>query len=255
MLLLLPPSEAKTAPIAGRPLDLARLGHPGLTPWRSLVLDAVERVSARPDAAALLGVGARAAGDVARNLDLLGAPTAEARRVYTGVLYAAAGLADLDGTALRRAQRHVRTVSALWGLVAPRDRIPAYRLSMGTDLPGVGPLAALWRGPIGAELDAAAEGDLVVDCRSAAYRAAWTPPAGAHLVTVRVLQERAGLRRVVSHDAKRTRGLLTGHLLRRDEALPTTVRGLAAAAAGLDGIAVEVGTEHGRTVLSLVTYA
>ncbi|HQY33699.1 peroxide stress protein YaaA [Actinotalea sp.] len=255
MLLLLPPSEGKTAPTSGGPLDLAVLSHPGLTASRRTVLDALVRASARPDAAAVLGVGARAAGDVSRNLALLRSPTAEARSVYTGVLYAAAGFADLHGTALRRAQRSVRTVSALWGVLAPRDRVPAYRLSMGTDLPGVGPLAAYWRRPLAAELDTVADGGLVVDCRSAAYQAAWTPPVGAHRVAVRVMRERDGRRTVVSHEAKHTRGLLTGHLLHRDEQLPATVGALASAAAELPGLSVEVTAERGTSVLWLVTRA
>ena len=75
----------------------------------------------------------------------------------------------------RRAAEQVRTVSALWGLVSPEDRIPAYRLSMGTDLPGIGPLASAWRSAVEAELASLAPG-LVVDCRSAAYLAAGRPP-------------------------------------------------------------------------------
>ena len=131
MLVLLPPSEGKTPPPAdGAPLDLTRLVAPGLRPTRERVLDALVEASARPDARELLGVGATVADEVARNVTLRSAPTREARHVYSGVLYAAAGADRLEGAALERAERHVRTVSALWGLVAPTDPIPAYRLSM-----------------------------------------------------------------------------------------------------------------------------
>ena len=80
------------------------------------------------------------------------------------------------------------------GAVAPADRIPAYRLSMGVDLPGVGKLATAWRPHLAAALDARAAGDVVVDCRSAAYLAAWKPTTGdaADWVTVRVVREAAG---------------------------------------------------------------
>lgn len=211
VLILLPPSEGKTAPVRGAALDLTALSSPALTPTREAVLDALVAASARADAVDVLGVGAGIADEVARNVGLRAAPTAPARQVYTGVLYAAAGLDRLTPAARRRAAESVRVVSGLWGLVGPEDPIPAYRLSMGVDLPGVGPLAAAWREPLHAELDPrAASGELVVDCRSAAYLAAWKPPRAAQgaWVQVRVLREVAGRRSVVSHHAKHTRGVL-----------------------------------------------
>ena len=48
---------------------------------------------------------------------------------------------------------------------------------------------------------------LVVDCRSSTYAAAWAPPA-ANTVSVSVFQLRGGVRKVVSHFAKHTRGEL-----------------------------------------------
>ncbi|MGH3347365.1 MAG: hypothetical protein ACRDO4_10305, partial [Nocardioides sp.] len=57
MLILLPPSEGKTAPTRGKPLDLDGLGHPNLTATRRTMVEALASASARPDAAALLGIG------------------------------------------------------------------------------------------------------------------------------------------------------------------------------------------------------
>lgn len=258
MLVLLPPSEGKTAPARGPALDLDSLTSPALRPVREKVLDALVEVSARPDAVTVLGTGASLAHEVARNVVLRDAPTARASRVYTGVLYAAAGLDELPRRARERSWRSVRTVSALWGLVSPADRLPAYRLSMGTDLPGIGPLAAAWRDPLRAELDAATASELVVDCRSAAYLAAWRPPADADWVQVRVLRELDGVRSVVSHNAKHTRGVLTRHLLVRAGREPRDADQLASAAAELLGdgtlVDVELGARPrtGARVLSLV---
>ncbi|RMI13419.1 YaaA family protein [Cellulomonas triticagri] len=259
MLILLPPSEGKTAPVRGDALDLASLSSPALSATRERVLDALVATSARPDAVEVLGVGAGIADEVARNVDLRSAPTAQARSVYTGVLYAAAGLDRLTPTGRRRAAESVRVVSGLWGLVGPEDQIPAYRLSMGVDLPGVGPLAAAWREPLAAELDPRAEaGELVVDCRSATYLAAWRPARAAQgsWVQVRVLREVAGKRSVVSHHAKHTRGVLTRHLLARRGKEPATPRDLARVAGelvGTDLLAVELDTTaSGAATLSLV---
>ena len=63
-------------------------------------------------------------------------------------------------------------------------------------------------------LAGAVEGQLLVDCRSSTYAAAWAPPA-AQTVSVNVLTEVNGVRKVVSHFAKHTRGELARHLLVR----------------------------------------
>ena len=234
VLVLLPPSEGKSAPGGGAPVDLAALSHPGLTAHRATVLDTLAKVSGHPDAARVLGTGPGVAADVARNARLRTEPAAPAGHVYTGVLYAAAGLDRLDGAGRERAARCVRVVSALWGLVSPSDAIPAYRLAMGVDLPGIGPLARSWRPLLAAELDPGVGAGLVVDCRSAAYAAAWRPPAGAAWVTVRVLRQLDGRRTVVSHHAKHTRGVLTRELLTRP-GVPATPQDLLDAARELVG--------------------
>jgi len=247
VLVLLPPSEGKTAPASGDAVDLTTLTSPELTEHRERVLDALARVSARPDALDVLRVGASLGDEVRRNVTIREQPSTAAAHVYTGVLYAAAGLASAHDDAassgasgrLRARLDDVRVVSALWGVVTPSDRIPAYRLSMGVDLPGVGPLAKSWREPLAKALDARAEGDVVVDCRSATYAAAWKPPASATHVPVTVLREHAGRRTVVSHHAKHTRGVLVGHLLRREGTPPTTADGLLAAAGELVGTTVD----------------
>ncbi|WP_277213201.1 YaaA family protein [Isoptericola croceus] len=249
MLICLPPSEGKTpAPDGGAPVDLTALTAPGLSPQRETVLDALATVSVRPDATEILKVGASLADEVARNTSLRTAPAAPATQVYTGVLYAAAGLGDLTGPPAALAADSVRIFSGLWGAVAPTDRIPAYRLSMGVDLPGIGRLATAWRAHLADALAERASGDVVVDCRSAAYLAAWKPPTegerAAEWVTVRVVRDTDGRRAVVSHNAKHTRGVLTGHLLRRAGDPPSSADELLAAARELDGeiIGTEVGT-------------
>lgn len=253
MLVLLPPSEGKTAPPEGGPaLDLAALSAPVLNPWRERVLDTLAQVSARPDALGVLGVGPGLAEEVARNTRLRTAPTAPARSVYTGVLYAAAGLDRLTPAQQGRAAQSVRIASGLWGVVTPDDRIPAYRLSMGTTLEGVGPLASGWRTRLGEVLDAEADGGVVVDCRSAAYTAAWRPAPSVHWVAVRVLREHAGRRTVVSHHAKHTRGVLTRHLLTRRARPPRDADQLAAAAAELVGSPLAATARAGEVAASHV---
>jgi cytoplasmic iron level regulating protein YaaA (DUF328/UPF0246 family) len=143
------------------------------------------------------------ADEVAKDTVLTTSPTLPTLRRYTGVVYEALSYSTLSPAGRRRAHGSLRVASALFGLLAPTDRIPAYRLSGGTSLPGVGSLAAAWRPVLEPEL--ASSGGLVVDLRSAPYAALARVP---HAVQVRVLRESDGNRTVVSHDNKHTKGLL-----------------------------------------------
>ncbi len=206
MLVLLPPSEGKSPARRGRPLDLASLSWPELTATRHHVIDAVATTSQAPGAFEILGVPTTLADEVARNTQLRRAPTAPAGAVYSGVLYEALSLATLDTAARRRANRWVVIGSALFGAVRLIDRIPAYRLSMKVNLPGVGPLAAVWRDPLARVLPVLAGRGLIVDCRSTTYAAAWVPRGALASQWVQVRVPGA------THLAKHTRGLVTRHL-------------------------------------------
>ena len=215
VLILLPPSEGKCAPLDGPVLEPSRLSFPSLTPTRESVLSALIATCRRDvdAAAAVLGLGPTQRGQVGANTLLRSEPCAPAIAVYTGVLYEALDYPGLTAAGRRRADQHVAIASALWGLVRPGDLIPAYRLSAGTTLPGLGPLTRAWRGPVSAAI-AGVEG-LIVDLRSGGYVALGPvpEPAATRSVTVRVLQERGGRRTIVSHHNKATKGRLVRALL------------------------------------------
>lgn len=243
MLILLPPSEGKAAPGRGRPLDLAALGFPGLTDAREQVLDAlVTLCESDPDkAVATLDVPKSQLDLIDLNCRVRSAPTARADRIYAGVLYDALGMATLSTGAKRRAGARLAVTSSLFGLVAPADRIPAYRLSGDAVLPGLGSVAGLWREHLGPAATGALGDGLLVDLRSGMYAAFWRPPAALakRVATVQVLHEVDGRRQVVSHFNKATKGRIVRALL-EDGANPRTPAKLAAALRDL-GWTVEVG--------------
>lgn len=217
MLILLPPSEGKTAPRRGSPLGLGSLAFPELTEARQQVLDELVSLCRgdRAKAADVLGLGATQTDEVQRNARLLSAPAARADRVYSGVLYDALDVGSLDGTARRRATRWLAVQSALFGLLRPSDRIPAYRLSGDVALPGLGRVSAHWRQVLGPVLREAVGSGLLVDLRSSTYAGFWRPAADLadRTVTVRVLQQVGDQRKVVSHFNKATKGRLVRELL------------------------------------------
>ncbi|MFX1820983.1 peroxide stress protein YaaA [Pseudarthrobacter sp. CC4] len=229
MLILLPPSEGKTPAISGSAVDWPSLSFPDLNSCRAKVLDALGAVSAHEDALALLGVGASLKDDVDRNTRLHAEPAAPAHQIYSGVLYDALGYKTLTPVQRRKADESVLVISALWGAIRFGDSVPAYRLSMGTALPDVGRLASFWKPHLSSALAPLTEGQLLVDCRSSTYAAAWAPPP-AQTVTVNVFTEVQGVRKVVSHFAKHTRGELARHLLARRGKAPATPSDLAKAA-------------------------
>ena len=200
MLILLPPSEGKTAPRRGKPLDLAALTCPELTDARRAVIDALVDLCS---------------GDVARAAELL-----------------EVGATQHDLVAV---------TSSVFGVVRPGDRIPAYRLSGGTTLPGLGSVAGHWRAHLDPAMTDLLGGGLLVDLRSAAYAAFWRPgpELASRVATVRVLHEVDGKRKVVSHFNKATKGRITRALL-EDGANPGSPARLAEALRDL-GWMVEVG--------------
>ena len=211
-------------------MDWTSLSFPVLNTYRAKVLDALGTVSAHEDALALLGVGASLRDDVERNTRLHAEPAAPAHQVYSGVLYDALGYKTMTPAQRRRADESVLVISALWGAIRFADSVPAYRLSMSTALPDVGRLASFWKPQLTDALGSVAEGHLLVDCRSSTYAAAWAPPP-AGTVTVNVFTEVNGVRKVVSHFAKHTRGELARHLLTRRGKAPATPEQLRTAAA------------------------
>src|SRR5690625_5439138 len=129
-------------------------------------LDAVLNSQAQSSHLALSGASAR---EFPLIWQLTSAPAGPAGEVYTGVLFQALGLPGLSDLGRRRARSAIAIASALWGLVGVTDRIPAYRLSAGMKLPGLGGLNALWRPALARALDPIAAQQLIIDCRSGPY--------------------------------------------------------------------------------------
>lgn len=205
MKILLPPSETKHPGGTGAPLLVEELTLRGLEVQRHAVIDALVSLAADEDASRkVLALSARHAGDVEHNRMLRSAATMPAADRYTGVLFDA-----LDATTLSTASRrwlgsHVWIHSAPFGPVGALDRIPAYRLSAGTSLPGVSALRRHWADATTAAI-AAESPSFVLDLRSEAYVALGPVPASVPSVYVRVVTEQG---RALNHFNKKSKGLL-----------------------------------------------
>jgi uncharacterized protein len=208
VLVLLPPSETKTAGGSGAALRVDDLPFTALTPVRLHLLDALAELAPADVARALKVSPALAEQVVLANRTVRSAATAPALDRYTGVLYAALLDTGLSRAERARADRRLLVTSALFGLVEAGSAIPAYRLSAGSALPGRPTVPAMWKPALTTVL-AELPGP-VVDLRSGSY-AAFAPAPDA--LTVRVVTAGPDGRRLsVSHDNKATKGRLARHL-------------------------------------------
>lgn len=218
MLILLPPSETKASGGDSPPLDLDGLSFGELNPVRRELLDALVGLAADvPASRATLGLSERQDDEVARNAVVWSSPTAPALSRYTGVLYDALDARSFSRFERARAGQRLVVASALFGLLRPDDLVPAYRLSGGSSLPGVGTLRSVWRPALEPVLEKLPEP--VLDLRSGDY-AALGPMPGA--ITVRVVTADG---KTVSHFNKASKGRLAAAWVRAPRE-PSTVRGL-----------------------------
>lgn len=207
MLILLPPSEGKTAPEHGEPLSFNELVFPGLSGERRTLIHELHVVSRLGNANEVLKVGKTLQEEIAANQHLLDAPAAPAWQVYTGVLFDA-----LDYGSLEHVDNDITLVfSALFGVTRLSDAIPSYRYPATAKLPGIGNVGTWWRARLTDQLSDYASGP-IIDCRSTTYRSFWkTPPF--RTVTIDVFQRVDGELKVVSHWAKQARGYAARQLL------------------------------------------
>ncbi|UJL27448.1 peroxide stress protein YaaA [Mycolicibacterium vanbaalenii] len=211
-----------------------------------LVGELAELAADRPASRKALGISASQDAEIDRNAALRTAPTLPAIHRYTGVLYDALDVESLHGAAAGRARSRLAVVSALFGLIRAGDRIPAYRLSAGSKLPGRPTLAARWKPALEPVLAELAENELVVDLRSGSYAALGKVPDA---VTVDVVAEHAdGRRTTVSHFNKAHKGRLA-RTLATTRAEPADAAAVAAVARRA-GMRVERRGDHLTVVVA-----
>jgi len=130
--------------------------------------------------------------------------------VYTGVLYQALDWPSLTMAAKKRGTASVVIISAKYGAVRPDQLIESYKEKIDNKA---------MREPVAKILDAI-KTDLIVDCRSSTYKTVWHSPVDK-TVEVRISTVVDGVRTVITHMSKKTRGEITRWLL-QSRSVPKT---------------------------------
>jgi uncharacterized protein len=135
------------------------------------------------------------------------------------VLYEALDHRSLSAAHGRRLDGSVLIVSGLWGVLAPCDPIPDYKLKMGASLPRLGKLSTWWRDDLSDRIAERAADRRVWNLLPIEHAAAWRPPPGVTQYAVRFLERgEDGSLRAVSHWNKFLKGALVRFLVAHPEA-------------------------------------
>ncbi len=125
-----------------------------------------------------------------------------AMSVYSGVLYQALDWQSLSPAGKKRGESALAIISAKYGVLRPSSKIESYKAKINNKE----------MAPIVDEVLSQIKSNLIVDCRSSTYKTVWKSPVDI-TVEVHVSTVVDGVRTVVTHMSKKTRGEITRWLL------------------------------------------
>ncbi len=159
-------------------------------------------------------------------------PGLAAALLFDGDVYKELDFLTLEPTAREAADRRLRILSGLYGLLRPLDAVRAYRLEMGRKLPGhpAGTLYRFWGVKIAEAVAADARvvpTGTVLNLASEEYAKAVDRRAlaGMTVIEPRFEEDRGGVRRMISFSAKRARGAMARWVLQTGAAQPDDLAG------------------------------
>ncbi len=150
--------------------------------------------------------------------------------LFAGDTYTGFDAKSLDKDALQWAQRHLRILSGLYGLLRPLDQIQPYRLEMGSRLATKRgrDLYTFWGDSIAQSLNATAAesgAKALINCASTEYFSAVDQKAlTLRIITPVFLENRDGEAKIVSFWAKKARGAMARFIAEHQLTDPKTIK-------------------------------
>ncbi|MES9975628.1 MAG: peroxide stress protein YaaA, partial [Candidatus Thiodiazotropha sp.] len=143
----------------------------------------------------------------------------QAALAMKGDVYGGLDAETLDKEGFKFAQRHLRILSGLYGVLRPLDLMQPYRLEMGTKLPNERgkDLYAFWGEQITQAInkDLKAQGDdILINLASNEYFKSVKPKLiQGRIITPQFKEKKSGAYRMIGVFAKRARGLMSRYII------------------------------------------
>ncbi len=145
----------------------------------------------------------------------------QALLAFKGDVYTGLQAENFSNDDFSFAQKHLRILSGLYGVLRPLDLMQAYRLEMGVKLanPRGKDLYAFWGNIITDTLNLALQqqqGDLLINLASDEYfKAINTSRLNARIIKPVFLDQKKGQYKVISFYAKKARGLMSRYIIQQ----------------------------------------
>ena len=138
---------------------------------------------------------------------------------FAGDTYKGLSVENLEKNDLEFAQKHLRIISGLYGLLRPLDEIEPYRLEMGSKLTGKhgSSLYEYWGNKISENLNQHAKSigsEILVNCASNEYfNAIDTNNLSLKVITPIFMESKNGKEKIISFYAKNARGAMARFII------------------------------------------
>ena len=155
----------------------------------------------------------------------------QAALAFKGDVYTGLDADTLSAADLKYAQKHLRILSGLHGVLRPLDLMQPYRLEMGTKLKTNrgGDLYAFWNGRINAALTTALKkqkDNILVNLASNEYfKSVKAAELDARIVAPVFKERKNGEYKLISFFAKKARGLMSRYIIRNRLDNPEDLKG------------------------------
>ena len=147
---------------------------------------------------------------------------------FNGDVYNGIDAFTLDDNKITKAQRSLRILSGLYGVLKPLDLIQAYRLEMGTKITidDSKNLYEFWKNKVTAQLQSELEaGELVVNLASKEYFGVIdTKALETQVVSPKFKDFKNGKLKIISFFAKKARGMMSRHLIEQNASTLEDIR-------------------------------
>jgi cytoplasmic iron level regulating protein YaaA (DUF328/UPF0246 family) len=206
------------------PVRISKHSRPQFSDDSNLLVEALRKLSLA-DFSKMMGVSEKLAKlNIERYKNWQLAPSGPAARqsilAFKGDIYAAIDVENYGMKEFNFAQKHLRILSGLYGILRPLDLIQPYRLEMATKLStrrGKG-LYAFWGNRINEALNAALKQEksgILINLTSLEYfKAVKASQLEARVITPVFKEYRDSSYRVVAIYAKKARGLMCDYIIR-----------------------------------------